>query len=360
MKVLDKYILKQSVANFFFGVILFVILVSAGDLLFRLAHLWLQEGFSIGEVIKIFFLSLPSLLIYILPVSVLLSVLLTVNRMSSDSEIIALRASGVSFRRLTIPFFLFSLWVCAGTIIIQEVCLPWASVELKEIGQRVSGGELIPENTFFRDDSEPGVERMFYVKMIDPEKSLLLGVVVQEYDEEGLSRIINAQEAFNQEGKWVFKEGIIYEVGEGGEIERMIRFEKEEVATAQSMEEVQKVQKKPQEMSFLELKNFIGEERSRGRKTEKLELILWQKTAFPFASLVFVLVGVSLGIVSPRSGKALGIGLSVLIVFAYYVIFSLGSTLAEGGGLSPFWGTWMANIMGFATGGGLLWWKEKN
>ena len=74
----------------------------------------------------------------------------------------------------------------------------------------------------------------------------------------------------------VYKRQIIYEVGEGGEIERMIRFEKEEVATAQSMEEVQKVQKKPQEMSFLELKNFIGEERSRGRKTEKLELILWQ------------------------------------------------------------------------------------
>ena len=107
MKVLDKYILKQSVVNFLFGVILFVVLVSAGDLLFRLARLWWQEGFSLGEVVKIFFLSLPSLLIYILPVSVLLSVLLTVGRMSSDSEIIALRAGGVSFRRLTVPFFSF-------------------------------------------------------------------------------------------------------------------------------------------------------------------------------------------------------------------------------------------------------------
>ncbi|HPU08476.1 MAG TPA: LptF/LptG family permease, partial [Candidatus Atribacteria bacterium] len=73
-----------------------------------------------------------------------------------------------------------------------------------------------------------------------------------------------------------------------------------------------------------------------------------------------VLIGISLGIVSPRSGRALGVGLSVLIVFAYYVVLSLGSALAEGGSLSPFWGTWMANIMGFATGGGLLWWKEKN
>ncbi|HPZ81205.1 MAG TPA: LptF/LptG family permease [Candidatus Atribacteria bacterium] len=360
MKVLDKYILKQSVVNFLFGVILFVVLVSAGDLLFRLARLWWQEGFSLGEVVKIFFLSLPSLLIYILPVSVLLSVLLTVGRMSSDSEIIALRAGGVSFRRLTVPFFLFSLWVCAGTIIVQEVCLPWASVELKEIGKRVSGGELMPENTFFRDESEPGIERVFYVKTVDREKSLLLGVVVQEYDEEGLRRIINAQEASNEGGKWIFQEGTIYQMGEEGEIERVVRFEKEEVATAQSIEEIQKTQKNPQEMSFLELKNFIEGEKSRGRRTEQLELILWQKTAFPFASLVFVLIGISLGIVSPRSGRALGVGLSVLIVFAYYVVLSLGSALAEGGSLSPFWGTWMANIMGFATGGGLLWWKEKN
>jgi len=360
LKVLDKYILKQSVVNFLFGVILFVILVSAGDLLFRLARLWLQGGLSLGKVIKVFFLSLPSLLIYILPVSVLLSVLLTVGRMSGDSEVVALRAGGISFRRLTIPFFLFSLWVCAGTIIIQEACLPWASVELKQMEEEVSGGGVIPENTFFRDDSEPGIERMFYVKTIDPEKFLLLGVVVQEYDEKGLRRIINAQEASNQEGKWIFKEGIIYEVGEGGEIERVVRFSKEEVTTTQSIEEIQKIRKSPQEMSFLELKNFIEGERSRGRKTEKLELILWQKTAFPFASLVFVLIGVSLGIASPRSGRALGIGLSILIVFAYYVIFSLGSTLAEGGGLSPFWGTWIANIMGFAIGGSLLWWREKS
>ena len=360
MKVLDKYILKQSVVNFSFGVVLFVILVSAGDLLFRLARLWLQEGFSLIEVIKIFFLSLPSLLIYILPVSVLLSVLLTVGRMSGDSEIIALRAGGVSFRRVMVPFLLFSLWVCAGTILVQEVCLPWASEELKKMGERVSGQSLIPEETFFRDDSEPGIERIFYVKTVDQEKSLLLGVVVQEYDGEGLRRIINAQEAFNQGGKWVFREGIIYEVGQKGQIERVVRFEKEEVSTTQSIEEIQKTQKSPQEMSFLELKNFIEGEKGRGRKTEKLELILWQKTAFPFASLIFVLIGVSLGIASPRSGRALGIGLSILIVFAYYVIFSLGTTLAEGGGLSPFWGSWMANIVGFLIGESLLWWKEKS
>ncbi|MDI3543070.1 MAG: lipopolysaccharide export system permease protein [Candidatus Atribacteria bacterium] len=360
MKILDKYILKQSVANFFWGVILFVILVSAGDLLFRLARLWLQEGLAFIEVIKIFFLSLPSLLIYILPVSVLLSVLLTVGRMSGDSEVIALRAGGVSFRRIAVPFFLFSLWVCAGTILIQEVCLPWASVELKKIGEKVSGQSLISEDTFFRDESEPGIERVFYVKTIEQEKSLLLGVVVQEYDEQGLRRIINAREASNQEGRWIFKEGIIYEVGEKGEIERVVRFAKEEVTTTQTIEEIQKVQKSPQEMGFMELRSFIEGERSRGRKTEKLELILWQKTAFPFASLVFVLIGVALGIVSPRSGRALGIGLSILIVFAYYVVFSLGSALAEGGRLSPFWGTWMANIVGFITGESLLWWKEKS
>jgi len=79
--------------------------------------------------------------------------------------------------------------------------------------------------------------------MIDPEKSLLLGVVVQEYDEEGLRRIINAQEAFNQEGKWVFKEGIIYEVGEGGEIERMIRLKRKKLLLLRAWKRYRKSRK---------------------------------------------------------------------------------------------------------------------
>ncbi len=360
IQILDRYVLRQMSVHFLSGNALFIALLSAGDLLFRLARMWLQQGLSGWKAITIFIYSLPSFFVYVFPMAVLLAVLLTVGRMSGDSEIVALRAGGVSLRRLTLPFLVFALWACGGTIVIQEWLLPYTASQLKGIWKESSVANwLLEENAFFRDTTEEGIERIFYVRSINTQQSLLEGVVVQEYDERGLRRIINAERALSQEGKWVFEEGVSYEVNVRGEVERVIHFAREEVRTEEDIENVVKIQKKPQEMSFIELKNYILRERARGQRTEKLEIILWQKTAIPFACLVFVLLGVSLGIVSPRTGKALGIGLSVLVVFGYYVFFSIASTLAEGGVFSPLLGTWLSNLIGTGVGGAILWWRER-
>lgn len=360
MTILDRYVLKQVGLHFLSGVALFVALLSAGDLLFRLAKMWLQQGITGWKVIVIFIYSLPSFLVYVFPMAILLSVLLTVGRMSGDSELVALRAGGVSLWRFTIPFLLFAIWICAGTILLQERVLPYTSLRLKDMWEESSiANWLLQENTFFRDTTEGGVERIFYVRNVNTREALLEGVVVQEYRKGFLQRIINADRALNREGKWIFEEGVAYEVNDRGEVERVVRFAREEIKTEEDIHEVLRTQKKPQEMSFAELKSYITREKARGQQTDRLEVILWQKTAIPFACLVFVLLGTSLGIVSPRAGRALGIGLSVLVVFGYYVLFSVTSTLAEGGVFSPILGTWFSNIVGLAMGGAILWWKER-
>jgi len=360
MKVFDQYLLKQALRNLFFGIALFVTILTAGDLLFRITRLWLQSKVPFFTIIQVFLYSLPSFLIYVFPMSILLSVLLTVNRMASDSEIIALKASGISIKRLVIPFVLLGIWVCVCTIFIQEKILPTSSQNV----QRIVGGTsvtswLFQENTFFRDKTEKNKERIFYVKTIDREKLILYGVIVQEYDNQGLKRILSSDQAFLDQGKWVFVKGVMYEVGARGEVEGVVRFDKEEVITQQSMEEVLKSQKNPQEMSYAELKEYIAREHENQEQKYHLQLMLWQKTAIPFAAVFFALVGVPLGIASPRSGKVMGIGMSILVVFGYYVLFSVSGTIAEGGGMSPFLGAWLSNIITGLVGITLMILKEK-
>lgn len=356
MRVLDQYVVRETGGSFLFGVSLFVAILSAGDLLFRLARMWLQQGLPGWKVVYIFLFSLPQLLVYVLPMASLLGILLVVGRMSGDGEIVALRACGVSMFRFFAPFFLFSLWICAGTVVLQEIALPFSAAKLKEIWEGETSSFLpVEERTFFQDTTEEGIERIFYVREVDPQKALLWGVVVQEYDTSRLRRIINAEKAQNTGDRWVFENGAYYEVNDRGEVERVVRFKREEVATKETVEEVLKTRKRPQEMSFSELRSYILKEKARGQATERLEVLLWQKTAIPFAALVFALMGVVLGVSAPRSGKALGIGLSILVVFGYYVLFSVTSTLAEGGVFSPFWGTWTTNILGGLGGGVLLW-----
>ena len=111
-------------------------------------------------------------------------------------------------------------------------------------------------------------ERIFYVKKIDRDQPLLSGVIVQEYDHNGLKRILNADQAFLDNGKWVFIKGVMYEVGSRGEVERVVRFEKEEMYTQQSMEDVLKSQKNPQEMSYKELQEYIAQEHGPEKNTD--------------------------------------------------------------------------------------------
>ncbi|MCX6088914.1 MAG: LptF/LptG family permease [Candidatus Atribacteria bacterium] len=359
MKVLDRYLLTQVIHNFGFGVALFVTILTAGDFLFRITRLWLQSKIPFFTIIQVFLYSLPSFLIYVFPMSILLSVLLTVSRMVSDSEVIAMKASGISLKRFILPVLFFAIWICIGTVYLQEAILPTSAQNL----QRIIGGDsvtswLFQENTFFRDRTDKNNERIFYVKKIDREKSLLSGVIVQEYDSQGLRRILNADEAFLKNGKWIFLNGVMYEVGLSGNVERVVRFEKEEIKTEQSMEDVLKSQKNPQEMSFAELKNYITREHENQQQVYHLQLMLWQKTAIPFACIFFALIGVPLGIASPRSGKAVGIGMSILIVFGYYVLLSVCGTIAEGGGMSPFLGAWFGNIVTGISGLVLLFAKD--
>ncbi len=360
MKVFDWYLLKQALHNFFLGVALFLTILTAGDLLFRLTRLWLQSKVPFITIAQVFLYSLPSFLVYVFPMSVLLSVLLTMNRMAADSEVIALKASGISVKRLVIPFLLIGIWSCIFTIYIQERILPTSSQKLQSlIGGTSVTSWLFQENTFFRDRVDESLERIFYVKKIDREQPLLSGVIVQEYDHNGLKRILNADQAFLDNGKWVFIKGVMYEVGSRGEVERVVRFEKEEMYTQQSMEDVLKSQKNPQEMSYKELQEYIAQEHENPEQKYRLQLMLWQKTAIPFAAIFFVLVGVPLGIASPRSGKVMGIGMSILMVFGYYVLFSVGGTVAEGGGMSPFLWAWLSNIITGILGVGLIQFKEK-
>ena len=360
MRVFDWYLLKQALHNFFLGVALFLTILTAGDLLFRLTRLWLQSKVPFITIFQVFLYSLPSFLIYVFPISVLLSVLLTMNRMAADSEVIALKASGISMKRLVIPFILLGIWSCILTIYIQEEVLPTSSQKLQNLmgGTSVTNW-LFQENTFFRDQIDKSQERIFYVKKVDREKLLLSGVIVQEYDQNGLKRILNADQAFLDNGKWVFIKGVMYEVGLSGEVERVVRFEKEEMYTRQSMEEVLKSQKNPQEMSYKELQEYIAQGQENPGQKYRLQLMLWQKTAIPFAAIFFVLIGVPLGIASPRSGKIMGIGMSILMVFGYYVLFSISGTISEGGGMSPFLGAWLSNIFTGIIGVGLIQYKEK-
>ena len=125
--ILDRFIWKEMAGSFVFGVMAFTMVFVAGDLLFQIASMIIEKGISIGVVLRLFIYSLPEVIILTLPMACLLSALLTFGKLSTNSEIVALKASGISFQRILKPVIVGSLLVGLSALILNETVVPFSN-----------------------------------------------------------------------------------------------------------------------------------------------------------------------------------------------------------------------------------------
>ena len=124
VRILDRFIVSQMGGSFLFGVMVFSLLLVAGDLLFQIANLVIDKGVSLGVVLRLFVYKMPEVVVMTLPMASLLSALLTFGRLSSQSEIVALRAAGISFRRIVRPVLAASIFVSLFAMLLNETLVP--------------------------------------------------------------------------------------------------------------------------------------------------------------------------------------------------------------------------------------------
>jgi lipopolysaccharide export system permease protein len=110
-------------------------------------------------------------------------------------------------------------------------------------------------------------------------------------------------------------------------------------------EQLARESRSPEQMTYRELRSYIQEAMRRKQPVTSHELTLYHKFSIPFASLVFALIAPALGMRSHRGSGSIGMGLAILIGFAYYVIYNYLSVVAQQGGLSPLWAAWLPNLV---------------
>ena len=128
MRILDRYILKEILGPFIFGVAAFSSIFIGTSTLFKIAQYMTKFGAPFSVAVKLFFYSLPGIIALTFPMSMLLASLLSMGRLSGSSEIIAMKSSGVSFYRLTAPVFLVAFLVSVFTVVFNEKFVPAANI----------------------------------------------------------------------------------------------------------------------------------------------------------------------------------------------------------------------------------------
>ncbi len=366
--VLDRYLLRELILPFVFGVGAFASIGLSVGTVFELVRQVAESGLSIAIAMKVFLLRMPEFIVLAFPMSTLLATLMTYSRLSSDSEIIAFRSVGISVYRLAIPALIMSLFVTGITFAFNESLVPTASYQARMTLERALKGEKPPFRqanilyTDYDDIEEPNGEereilvRLFYAEQFNGEE--MQGLTVIDRTRGNVSQIINAQSAtWNPKlNQWDFYHGTNYLIAPDASYNNVIQFEHKVLNLPRTPLDLTKRSRDYGEMNLAQAMDYLELVRatSDDDKLRELKVRIQQKISFPFVCLVFGIVGATLGTKPQQTGRATSFGISVLIIFGYYLLAFITGAIGQVGLLSPFLAAWIPNLLGLAIGGWLL------
>ncbi|MDL2264033.1 LptF/LptG family permease [Synergistaceae bacterium OttesenSCG-928-I11] len=351
--ILDRFVLGQMLAPFLFGIMSFTVILVAGNLLFKLADLMIQRGVSFGVVLRLFLYSLPGVVTLTIPMSCLLASLLGFGNMSANSELVALKSSGVSFGRIVRPLVVIGVFISIFAFALNETIVPLAERAAANV-LRYEVFRVVPpvfkENVFIREESEGELKRVLYIGTVRPRSGEMSDILVQEFEAGKIRRIISAPEGEWVDGEWWLAKGQVFEVEPNGEVRTLFAFDRQKLNLSIAPQDVGSQASDPSEMSLKELYMTIQNARMHGNDTGKLWMLFNLRIAVPWASVVLVMVGAAVGSRPQRSSSSMGLGLSVVIVFTYYVIMSFCKSLGEAGFMPGVLAAWIPNIVFLVVG----------
>ena len=368
LSVMDRYIIAELLPPFLFGVGAFSSVAFAIGTLFDLMRKITESGLPMTIATQVMLLQLPQFIAYAFPMSMLLAALMAYSRLSSDSELIALRACGVSVYRLVVPAVVLSLVVTAMTFVLSEFVVPAANYQASMTLEKALNEEkpTFQENNIFYpeygDIKQPdgtkskGLKRLFYADKFDGQRMKRLTIL--DWSQQGLNQIVTADSAVwnPMESTWDFFNGTIYVVSPDASYRNILRFENQQLKLPRAPLDLASKDRDSAQMNIAQIKERMEIVRVGGdtKKLRRYELRIQQKLAFPFACMVLGVVGAALGTRPQRTGRATSFGICVVVIFVYYSLIVATEALGLSGIISPFMGGWLPDLFGFAAGGWLL------
>ena len=354
IKIVDRYISKELLDPFIFGLASFTLILSASMVLFELVRAVILMGMPLQLALQLFLLKLPSIIVYIFPMAMLLAAIMSFARLSADKEIIAFRAGGISLYRLMVPVLIIGLLVSFLTLAFYEIVVPESNKAAQSlmVQTKMERAPKIQDNVFMPEIDNGELKRIFYARKL--KGNVMEGVIIQEFTDGKLGQLINAKTAEWKEDKWVFKNGTTYLLSDTGEYKHLIKFDEQNITIKFTPADLYMGDKKPEEMSFAALRTFIDLKKKMGANVVDLQIQLNMKLAIPFACFVFALLGAPLGLNPTRKSSSIGLGISVIIIFVYYVLMFIGMAAGELEVISPFLAAWLPNVITASIGGYIL------
>ncbi len=354
-RIIHRYLLFEMLSPYVvsLGVFTFVLLMAK---IMELTDLVVSRGVGLDVVGRLLMYTMPYFLVFTIPMATLLGVLIAFLRLSSDNEVVALKAAGVSLAKLLPPVAALALFSWMVTSGLALWALPWGNHRFENLIYQVASHQAelaLKEGSFI--DTFPNL--VIYIDKL-PGGGVLKDVfIVDQRDPKRQNTIVAKRGKFfpARGGKVILRlyDGGIYAVDQARRSAQTAGFDTYDVALdTGAFVARQRKEKHEKEMYVPELLAAMAKEPPDSKRYYLLDMELQKKFSLPFACLVMALIGLPLGIGS-KSGRSWGVAVALVVFLAYYLLLSAAWSFGESGFYPPVVGMWVPNII-FALVGLLL------
>lgn len=351
--ILDRYIFREILVPFFLAMTAFTSALLMGRFL-KISELVVAKGVPLADIILLIAYLIPSFAFFTIPMSFLLAVMLAFGRLSGDSEIIAMKSSGIGIARLLKPVMVFALLATLATALTALFAVPAGNTAFKALladSVEKGAGIELRDRVFF--DSIPGM--VIYVDQFDEQARQMSGIMIQDERKPNDPLTIfaaNGSLALNPATRQLrlsLTDGSIHRTKKGDNTYRLVQFNQYELAVGLG-ESRKGFARNELDMPLAELKHGIASPATEQKLRKDMELELHRRIATPFACIVFALAGVPLGIQNRRSGRGGSFALGIVLILLYYIVLSAFKALGERGAIHAAAAMWGPNLSFLAMG----------
>ena len=371
LPLMDRWLASELAGPLIFGVAAFTTVSLSVGVVFELVRKVAEAGLPVATALQVLGLRLPGFLVLSFPMATLMATLLAYSRLSSTSELTALRSIGVATWRMVLPGLLVATLMSGLTFVFNDAIVPATNLTASDTLDRALGRALSSErgrNIVYsrfgrvrardpKGDSQRGLTQLFYAREF--RKGEMFDVTLLDFSREGQQQMLIAEKGiWNEErGMWEFRDGRIVNIDATINSTTTANFDRYFYPFTTAPIAIGKLPSDATQMSVaeaLEAERLLNQAGNQ-KEARRLRVRIQEKFAFPAICLVFGLIGSALGVrPNARTSRSQGFGISVLLIFGYYLMSFIFSSLGVKGALMPFLAAWMPVFIGLAGGLWLL------
>ena len=357
---INKYLIRSFIGTFFFALAALSMIFIIVDLMEKIDK-FIDGGADFYAVAEYYLYFFPEIIKLMTPIAVLLAILFTVGRFSTNNEITAMKSGGISLYQIMLPFVFVSLIISFAHLYFNGWIVPRAesrmiAIEHKYLNRSFGSSRLV--NIYFRDTPLRNVMMSYY----DANEKSGVNLVIETYSSIIHPRLLKRFEAvkikWNEKSKdWTAYNALSRNYSNRDRV-NVHRYDSTRIKMSLSHYQIVKLKMLPKEMTFNEFKDYISLLKSGGKDVRKLMIEYYGNYAFPFANLIVVLFGVPFASVRRKGGIAIQISAALVVSFLYIILTKVSQPMGYYANIDPIITGWMANIA-FLLGSLVVLWRTR-